>query len=150
MFKGKGEEEKLISRNIKILRDFPWLWGVRGEWNRSLANIAVKNIDGNKDFFNFLCSYPQSTMREVWVYHGVYPKKYAVTKADLGGLPDNYARKILDTLFGEWGELILGVAVLENPEILDAVKVTVFRLKNQLQGVINFMPRLKAVASYTA
>jgi len=52
-----------------INHDFPWLWGVRQEWNPQRSHIEVRSVDSNLDNRTVLMRYLTTTLiksDEVW------------------------------------------------------------------------------------
>lgn len=61
-----------MAQNSRILRDFPWLWALRGTWYPGFMDVVMLNGYGNIHLELFLRG---NTDNEVWVRYGSYSAK---------------------------------------------------------------------------
>ncbi len=77
---GNAKLVKRYEQNVRLLKDFPWLWGIRQKWTLAYDNIYATKADRTlRDLLNVENLAPDF---ELWVYLSCLPFQYEVVRIE--------------------------------------------------------------------
>jgi hypothetical protein len=85
-------------QNTRVLREFPWLWGVRPQWAFAYDHLSVTKAD--ETLRMFLHTETPDLGFEVWIYRDAVCNQYCVERVEWREHTPRYVHRIRDYTLG--------------------------------------------------
>ncbi|MEO6078110.1 MAG: hypothetical protein ABIP54_04950 [Candidatus Andersenbacteria bacterium] len=131
--------QKRYDQNMRILKEFPWLWGIRQSWGFAYDKLSVGKADD--DLRRFLYEEEPDQSIEVWAYIRWIRLQYRVERIEWRNYSPQYGIRIRDYCPGELEYIVLVQHVKggDNVVALNHTKMHIYRPTNKDESLSDFV-----------